>query len=161
MVYFLNACPNEINPSMGARSQQIHFVSDFLKYMVSQLEEIVEERGGNVRTQSQNKTALARALYLVYKKTKQYVEAVTTHEYVLTSVNTHELGKGVNHLYDVIPISDVMSGKKAKVSRKTRESFEYRYKKSQEKTLRERAREDKIRQKEVQRKKALRQKEAK
>lgn len=161
MVYFLNACPNEINPSMGARSQQIHFVSHFLKYMVSQLEEIVEERGVNVRTQSQNKTALARALYLVYKKTKQYVEAVTTHEYVLTSVNTNELGKGVNHLYDVIPISDVMSGKKAKVSRKTRESFEYRVKKRQEKWLRERARKDKIRQKEVQRKKALRQKEEK
>ncbi len=161
MVYFLNACPNEINPSMAARSSQIHNVSFSLEYMVSQLEEIVEERGGNVRTQSQNKTALARALYLVYKKTKQYVEAVTTHEYVLTSLEKYELGKGVNHLYDVVPISDVMSGKKAKVTRKTRESFEYRVKKGQDKWLRERARKDKIRQKEVQRKKALRQKEEK
>ena len=80
---------------------------------------------------------------------------------VLTSVDTHELGKGVEHLYDVVPISDVMSGKKAKVSRKTRGSFEYRVKKGQEKRLRERARKDKIRQKEVQQKKALRQKEEK
>ena len=97
----------------------------------------------------------------MYKKTKQYVEAVTTHEYVLTSLEKYELGKGVEHLYDVVPISDVMSGKKAKVTRKTRESFEYRVKKGQEKRARERARKDKIREKEVQRKKALRQKEEK
>lgn len=161
MIYFLNACPNEVNPSMAARSEQIYYVPTCWEDMMSQLEEIVEERGVNVRTQSQNKTALARALYLVYKKTKQYVEAVTTHEYVLTSKDTHELGKGVNHLYDVIPISDVMSGKKAKVSRKTRDSLEYKNRKGPEKWLRERARRDKIRQKEVQRKRALQQKEEK
>lgn len=67
----------------------------------------------------------------------------------------------MEHLYDVVPISDVMSGKKAKVSRKTRDSLEYKNRKGQEKRARERARKDKIRQKEVQQKKALRQKEEK
>ncbi len=104
LVYHNQACPNEVNPSLGARSQQVFHTSVALNLMMEGLEKICEERGVNLRSQSANKTPLARALYLVYKKTDKYVEALVSHEYISQSQNKAALEEGVNHLYDVIPI---------------------------------------------------------
>lgn len=104
VVYHNQACPNEVNPSLGARSQQVFHVSVALTYMMKGLEQVCAERGVNLRSQSANKTPLARALYLVYKKTDKYVEALVSHEYISQSQNRAALDEGVNHLYDVIPI---------------------------------------------------------
>ena len=111
VVYHNQACPNEVNPSLGARSQQVFHVSVALTYMMKGLEQICAERGVNLRSQSANKTPLARALYLVYKKTDKYVEALVSHEYISQSRNTHALEEGVNHLYDVIPIKGLYDGR--------------------------------------------------
>lgn len=104
VVYHNQACPNEVNPSLAARSEQVYYTSQILTKMMEGLEKICAERGVNLRSQSANKTPLARALYLVYKKTDKYVEALISHEYISQSRNTHALEEGVNHLYDVIPI---------------------------------------------------------
>lgn len=104
VVYHNQACPNEVNPSLAARSEQVYYTSQILTKMMEGLEKICAERGVNLRSQSANKTPLARALYLVYKKTDKYVEALVSHEYISQSRNTNALEEGVNHLYDVIPI---------------------------------------------------------
>lgn len=104
VVYHNQACPNEVNPSLGARSQQVFHVSVALTIMMKGLEQVCAERGVNLRSQSANKTPLARALYLVYKKTDKYVETLVSHEYISQSQNRAALEEGVNHLYDVIPI---------------------------------------------------------
>ena len=104
VVYHNQACPNEVNPSLGARSQQVFHTSVALNSMMEGLEKICAERGVNLRSQSANKTPLARALYLVYKKTDKYVDALVSHEYISQSQNRAALEEGVNHLYDVIPI---------------------------------------------------------
>lgn len=104
VVYHNQACPNEVNPSLAARSEQVYYTSQILTKMMEGLEKICAERGVNLRSQSANKTPLARALYLVYKKTDKYVETLVSHEYISQSRNTHALEEGVNHLYDVIPI---------------------------------------------------------
>lgn len=104
VVYHNQACPNEVNPSLAARSEQVYYTSQILTKMMEGLEKICAERGVNLRSQSANKTPLSRALYLVYKKTDKYVEALISHEYISQSRNTHALEEGVNHLYDVIPI---------------------------------------------------------
>ena len=104
VVYHNQACPNEVNPSLAARSEQVYYTSQILTKMMEGLEKICAERGVNLRSQSANKTPLARALYLVYKKTDKYVEALVSHEYISQSRNTNALEEGVNHVYDVIPI---------------------------------------------------------
>lgn len=104
VVYHNQACPNEVNPSLAARSEQVYYTSQILTKMMEGLEKICAERGVNLRSQSANKTPLARALYLVYKKADKYVEALVSHEYISQSRNTNALEEGVNHLYDVIPI---------------------------------------------------------
>lgn len=104
VVYHNQACPNEVNPSLAARSGQVYYTSQMLTKMMEGLEKNCAERGVNLRSQSANKTPLARALYLVYKKTDKYVETLVSHEYISQSKNTNALEEGVNHLYDVIPI---------------------------------------------------------
>ncbi len=104
VVYHNQACPNEVNPSLAARSGQVYYTSEILTKMMEGLEKICAERGVNLRSQSANKTPLARALYLVYKKTDKYVEVLVSHEYISQSKNTNALEEGVNHVYDVIPI---------------------------------------------------------
>ena len=111
VVYHNQACPNEVNPSLGARAEQVFHTSVALNLMMEGLEKICAERGVNLRSQSANKTPLARALYLVYKKTDKYVEALVSHEYISQSRNTNALEEGVNHLYDVIPIKGLYDGR--------------------------------------------------
>lgn len=104
VVYHNQACPNEVNPSHLARGMQFYDIPFSLNKMMEGLEQVCAERGVNLRSQSANKTPLARALYLVYKKTDKYVEALVSHEYIRQSKDTHALDEGVNHVYDVIPI---------------------------------------------------------
>lgn len=111
IVYHNQACPNEVNPSLGARAEQVFHTSVALNLMMEGLEKICAERGVNLRSQSANKTPLARALYLVYKKTDKYVEALVSHEYISQSLNRAALEEGVNHLYDVIPIKGLYDGR--------------------------------------------------
>lgn len=109
VVYHNQACPNEVNPSLAARSDQVYYTSQMLTKMMEGLEQVCAERGVNL-SQSANKTPLARALYLVYKKTDKYVEVLVSHEYISQSKNTNALEEGVNHLYDVIPIKGLYDG---------------------------------------------------
>ena len=104
MVYHNQACPSEVNPSLAARGMQFYDIPLSLNKMMEGLERLCEERGVNLRSQSANKTPLARALYLVYKKTDKYVEALVSHEYIQQSKAMDALDEGVNHVYDVIPI---------------------------------------------------------
>ena len=104
LIYFNQACPNEVDPSLLSRAIQFYDIPFNLNKMMEGLERLCEERGVNLRSQSANKTPLARALYLVYKKTDKYVKALVSHEYVQQSKDTHALDEGVNHVYDVIPI---------------------------------------------------------
>lgn len=104
MAYFNQAAPSEVEPSMLARAVQMVAAGPALTDMVKGLEKICEERGGNPRSLSMNKTPLTRALCLVYQKTKWYAEEVSKHPYVANSFNENEVGEGVNHLYDVVSI---------------------------------------------------------
>ena len=111
LVYYNQACANEVNPSVAARARQVFNVSVALTNMMKGLEQICEERGVNLRSQSANKTPLTRALYLVYKKTDKYVEALVSHEYISQSQNKDGFEEGINHLYDAIPIRGLYEGR--------------------------------------------------
>ncbi len=115
---FHNVCPEEIKPSTGARQSQTHKVPEMFTLMMDGFKDLIEKKGGNAQSFSMNKTALNKALFLIYQKTKKYTDVVITHEYVTTGKKANSFGVGVNRLSDVIPLS----GKNGKI-RKGRKSF--------------------------------------
>lgn len=103
ITYFNQVKVSEVYPSRLARAAQV-VPAKHLEHTLKGFQKLCEERGVNLRSQSMNKTPLARALYLVYHKTNRYVEELLKHPYVANSFSTHKIEEGVNHLYDVVPI---------------------------------------------------------
>ena len=132
VVYFNQADVNAIDPRLAARAAQVGATDEMFNKMMERLEKLCEEKGANVSSSSANKTPLAKALYLVYQKTKKMTNAVATHEYVPGSYNMDEFEPGIERLSDVVKIPGVKtiqsktknsSGTKgAKTSKKTKVS---------------------------------------
>lgn len=109
--FFNQVSPSEVNPSKGARAVQLVTVPAALREMMDGLEQIIQQKGGNVRSLSMNKTPLTRALFLTYQKANRYVEAIATNEYVNSSFDMGAFEEGINHLYDVVPIKGLYDGR--------------------------------------------------
>ena len=114
--FFNQVSPSEVNPSKEARAVQLVSAPAALREMMDGLEQIIQEKGGNVRSLSMNKTPLTRALFLTYQKANRYVEAIATNEYVENSFDMGAFEEGVNHLYDVVPIKGLYDGRSSKAS---------------------------------------------
>ena len=114
--FFNQVSPSEVNPSKEARASQLVNASAALRDMMEGLEQIIQQKGGSVRSLSMNKTPLTRALCLTYQKANRYVEAIATNEYVNSSFGMGAFDEGVNHLYDVVPIKGLYDGRSSKAS---------------------------------------------
>ncbi len=111
LTFFNQPSPEDINPSLSARAAQLLNAPAALREMMDGLEQIIQQKGGNVRSLSMNKTPLTRALCLTYQKANRYVEELVKHTYVVNSFNTYEIEEGVNHVYDVVPIRGLYDGR--------------------------------------------------
>ena len=110
--YYNQVITEEVRPSYWSRGAQIAQAPYFLQKTMEGLERICKERGVNLRTQSQNKTPLTRALFWVYKKTNGYVHELVENEYVEASKNEHNSFEAeVNHMYEVVPIKGLYEEK--------------------------------------------------
>lgn len=124
--YFNQVSPNEVDPSYRARHAQVWMIVPGFTEFMKKLESLMAEKGVNVRSPSLNKTAMQKALYLLYSKTKAYTDQVMTHPYVLESkVVSSRFEKKVDRVCDIVPLSKkggvkAKSASRKKVSSKTK-----------------------------------------
>ena len=114
--FFNQPSPEDINPSLVSRGAQLVNAPAVLREMMEGLEQVIQQKGGNVRTLSMNKTPLTRALCLTYQKANRYVEELINHSYVANAIGMYAIEEGVNHVYDVVPIKGLYDGRSSKAS---------------------------------------------
>ena len=105
--YWNQADPTKIDTGLYGRLKQLGSTRKGFTTMLKGLETLCRERGVDLTGLSKNKTQLTRALYLIHKKTRTYVDVVLNHDYVKQSRSQPFSKAGECRLSDVVPLPNV------------------------------------------------------
>lgn len=105
--YWNQVDPTKIDPGLYGRLKQLGPTRKSFTTMLKGLETLCRERGVDLTGLSKNKTQLTRALYLIHKKTRTYVDVVVNHDYVKQSRSQPFSKAGECRLSDVVPLPNV------------------------------------------------------
>lgn len=105
--YWNQADPTKIDTGLYGRLKQLGPARKNFTRMLKGLETLCRERGVDLTGLSKNKTQLTRALYLIHKKTRTYVDVIHNHDYVKQSRSQPFSKAGECRLSDVVPLPNV------------------------------------------------------